>query len=48
MKQNILVTGASSGFGLLIANDLHRKGLPVLITLQHFAYGFLEKTILKQ
>jgi len=26
MSKNILVTGASSGFGLLIANELHRKG----------------------
>lgn len=28
--------------------NLVGKGLPVLITLQHFAYGMLEKTILKQ
>ena len=26
MRKNILVTGASSGFGLLIANELHRTG----------------------
>ena len=32
MKQNILVTGASSGFGLLIANELHRKGYKVIGT----------------
>ena len=28
--------------------NLVGKGLSVLINLQHFAYGFLEKTILKQ
>ena len=28
--------------------NLVGKGLSVLITLQHFAYGMLEKTILKQ
>ena len=28
--------------------NLVGKGLSVLITLQHFAYGFLEKTVLKQ
>lgn len=32
MKKNILVTGASSGFGLLIANELHRKGYNVIGT----------------
>lgn len=32
MKKNILVTGASSGFGLLIANELYRKGYNVIGT----------------
>jgi short-subunit dehydrogenase len=32
MKKNILITGASSGFGLLIANELHRKGFNVIGT----------------
>jgi short-subunit dehydrogenase len=32
MKQNILVTGASSGFGLLIANRLHQSGFNVIGT----------------
>lgn len=32
MKKNILVTGASSGFGLLIANELHKKGYHVIGT----------------
>ncbi len=32
MKQTILVTGASSGFGLLIANRLHKSGFNVIGT----------------
>jgi len=32
MKKNILVTGASSGFGLLLANELHAKGYHVIGT----------------
>jgi len=32
MRKNILVTGASSGFGLLIAKELHRQGYNVIGT----------------
>jgi len=32
MRKNILITGASSGFGLLIANELHSKGYNVIGT----------------
>ncbi len=32
MKKNVLVTGASSGFGLLTAIELHRKGYHVIGT----------------
>ncbi|MFB9080109.1 SDR family oxidoreductase [Flavobacterium procerum] len=32
MSKTILITGASSGFGLLLANDLHKKGFNVIGT----------------
>lgn len=32
MKKNILVTGASSGFGLSLANELHKRGYQVIGT----------------
>jgi len=32
MKKTILITGASSGFGLMLANDLHKKGFNVIGT----------------
>ncbi|MGK3143587.1 SDR family NAD(P)-dependent oxidoreductase [Pantoea sp. C2G6] len=32
MKKTILITGASSGFGLLLANKLHREGFNVIGT----------------
>ena len=35
MKKNILVTGASSGFGLSLANELHRRGYNVIGTSRH-------------
>lgn len=32
MKKTVLITGASSGFGLLLANHLHRQGFEVIGT----------------
>ena len=32
MSKTILITGASSGFGLMLANDLHKKGFNVIGT----------------
>ncbi|EHS52036.1 short-chain dehydrogenase/reductase SDR [Rhizobium sp. PDO1-076] len=32
MKKTILITGASSGFGLMLANKLHAKGHTVIGT----------------
>jgi len=32
MKKTILITGASSGFGLMLANNLHQQGLNVIGT----------------
>jgi NAD(P)-dependent dehydrogenase (short-subunit alcohol dehydrogenase family) len=48
MKQTILVTGASSGFGLLIANKLHQSGYTVLGTsrnLKSMQQSFLQMII---
>ena len=38
MKKTILVTGASSGFGLLIANRLHESGYNIIGTSLNPAY----------
>ena len=32
MSKTILITGASSGFGLMLANDLHKKGFTIIGT----------------
>lgn len=32
MKKTVLITGASSGFGLLLANSLHNQGFEVIGT----------------
>ncbi|MER3053152.1 SDR family NAD(P)-dependent oxidoreductase [Xanthomonas hortorum] len=32
MKKTVLITGASSGFGLLLANNLHKQGFNVIGT----------------
>jgi NADP-dependent 3-hydroxy acid dehydrogenase YdfG len=32
MSKTILITGTSSGFGLMLANDLHKKGFNVIGT----------------
>lgn len=32
MNKTVLITGASSGFGLMLANDLHKKGFKVIGT----------------
>lgn len=32
MKKTVLITGASSGFGLLLANVLHQRGYQVIGT----------------
>lgn len=53
MKHTILVTGASSGFGLLIVKQIHQKscqvkGASLFVTLQHFAYKTFENAINKR
>ncbi|MEE4409189.1 MULTISPECIES: hypothetical protein [unclassified Serratia (in: enterobacteria)] len=32
MKKTVLITGASSGFGLMLANSLHQQGFTVIKT----------------
>ncbi|WP_122560243.1 SDR family NAD(P)-dependent oxidoreductase, partial [Pseudomonas viridiflava] len=35
MKKTVLITGASSGFGLLLATRLHDQGFEVIGTSRH-------------